>query len=85
MAVTPKVSASCFALNMNLDPTGILSIWAGNKQSDVGDPPKYQTNPNSNDTDVFVQVLRKLANAIKAGKQTITVAIEDDKWIVKDP
>jgi hypothetical protein len=85
MATAPNVKVSCFAINIDLDPTGILSIWAGNQPSDVGDPPKYQTNPNSTDTDVFVQVLRKLATAIKADKQAITVTIEDGQWIVKDP
>ena len=75
---------SCFAINLNLNPTGLLSIWAGNKPSEVADPPKYQVNPNEADTDVYAQVLSKLATAIQTNADHTFVNVQDGKWIAKD-
>ena len=75
---------SCFKINLNLNPTGLLSIWAGNKPSEVNDPPKYQVNPNSADTVVYEQVLSRLATAMQTNADHIFVNVQDGKWIVKD-
>jgi hypothetical protein len=75
---------SCFTINLNLNPTGLLSIWAGNKPDEVADAPKYQVNPNSADTVVYEQVLSRLATAMQTNADHIFVSVQDGKWIVRD-
>jgi BRCT domain type II-containing protein len=84
MPVKP-VDISVFECKLDLRRTGgSLTIHAANDESDLN-PPSYEVRPNQSVNDDYVDVLRRIADALENNQEAVTLSVENNHFIVKTP
>lgn len=80
-----QLDISVFECKLDLRRAGgSLTIHAANDQSDLN-PPSYEVKPNQSTNDDYVDVLRRIADALEKNQAFVTLSVENDHFIMKTP